>query len=559
MKKTINILLAVLILLGMASAYVLASDYTNPDRPAPETVVIDAPSGSKGPYTVLNDSFTDKNGEIITAVIYPLTKENEDAVMKAIRSHYTGESKTPLKLVHKDFVDAEKWSAVSEDDPFSDVLMDDSLCWAASTSNILWSSGWARDCINPLTHKNFSSEDDLFNYFCDNFANKGGEAEQGLEWFFNGTYISFGRSGSPWIESEKNMGFRTDLYAGALYDTVEMINNPSGLKVFEENAGKITAYEAGIGTLTDDVAYNSCHSVTVTGILYDPEYGDAAQRYKAIILADPDNDAYPVLDPDETSDDERIADRAKRPNSYTIYPLSLITDAAGNRCWEITGYSDTQYVLYSLNVLPGPEEGRAESAAETEGSCDAYKDPDFLIRENYLSNVFSEIIMDETYPVQDFKPGENIYYIFKLANRGLHFYDGERITVSVLLTVYKDGVIADNWTEDFSIANTGPNWYLQCIQINRTALSKGNYVVKAEVNPVTEGNRALSEAYCRNNYAEDLSFTVDGGTVIPVDPPVKPVKPQTKNMTFIWIIVVIALVFLIVFKIFGNKIAGDDE
>ena len=101
-------------------------------------------------------------------------------------------------VITGDVVDAEKqtnrlsWQSgtwlVNDTEDRPEFWGDASMCWAAAASNMLWSSGWARQAVNPLTGSAFASEDEVFTLFTHHFNDrKGGWSAHGIRWFFTGS------------------------------------------------------------------------------------------------------------------------------------------------------------------------------------------------------------------------------------------------------------------------------------------------------------------------------------------------------------------------------------
>lgn len=489
-----------------------------------KTVAIDAPSAGKRNLVVLDADFEAVDGSLLHAKIGSLTGENRAAVLTALKSFYDIGSETALKLVHEDFIDVEKWDAAPID-PFDEGLSDDALCWAASVSGLLWSSGWARDRKDPATGESFLSEDAFFTWLSGYFANTSGEAKSALDWFYDGTYLASGIGRNPWVSGDKNEGKYPEILAECLYENVHVIDDPDALFVMDRLSGdaKMPAFEASIGALEDGIAAESGHSVTALGLITNPSAREASEKYRAILLADPDNDASPTIPVEGSNDEERIADRSSRPNSYTIYPLRLITDGAGKKCWEIVGYGTeegTRTVLFDLLYLPAKTEAAIQNALETEGSCDVYKDPDYLISDGITAEEPSESYSSVGEPKDEFQYGEDIWFNFRLLNKGVSNYPDETKTdIPVRLRLERNGVEYSDEIRTISREMWGPIFFIESLRLNENIeLSEGKYTLTAEINPSIDGKR-LPESYYRNNRSITLTFTVEGGKEDPKPDP----------------------------------------
>ncbi|MGN0658467.1 MAG: hypothetical protein ACI4LA_02550, partial [Emergencia sp.] len=91
------------------------------------------------------------------------------------------------KTSNKISSDTGKW-VVNDGERAESEWGDSSQCWAASTADMLWSTGWAEAGMQENSELKFASEDDVFTYFCDYFMNRGGYQSGGIQWFFTGKF-----------------------------------------------------------------------------------------------------------------------------------------------------------------------------------------------------------------------------------------------------------------------------------------------------------------------------------------------------------------------------------
>lgn len=78
------------------------------------------------------------------------------------------------------------WLVTDTEERKQEMWGDTSMCWAATTANLLWGTGWAQKAVNPLTGEAFKSEDEVFAVFKRHFLNDGGWSDHGVRWFFTG-------------------------------------------------------------------------------------------------------------------------------------------------------------------------------------------------------------------------------------------------------------------------------------------------------------------------------------------------------------------------------------
>ena len=144
--------------------------------------------------------------------------------------------------------DADKTATNSEDD---------FLCWAATTSNVLAYTGWGF----PTT-ESFSSTDDIFTYFQDNWTDAGGNMYYGTEWWFSGVNSKQGISDWSQLDVAGGGGFYTsenkrDYYFYSGSDTSALTNIENLLT---------DGYGVGLS-----LAGPSSHAITAWGLEYDDE------------------------------------------------------------------------------------------------------------------------------------------------------------------------------------------------------------------------------------------------------------------------------------------------
>lgn len=540
MRKVIQFLAWILFLASLplaAAAEQYAADEPDAERPPFMTIELSDPAQCGGSYGALDHTFQASDGKTYRTIVGAVPECVQNAFLDTLASNFALSSSVPIKIVHNGFIDAEKWDC-EDGDPWSDELQDSALCWGATLSNILWSSGWAQRYTNPKTGSSFASEDELFTYVSDYFMNAGGEVTIGLDWFFDGVYLADGISGSPWIESDEDRAFAPELLAEKLYHKYDLIADPSQISILETYvSGDPVAFGASVGHLLNGIAEGSEHALTAVGIIMDPEEDSLSERYQAILLADSDNDAHPDAGADIVSDAERIEDRSRRPNSYTVYPLRLIEDRNGTACWEIVGYSTDPCLLYDIQRLAGPTEEVIRNAAETEGSCNAFSQPDLCIRNLIMTNEYSEDALHEDIPFTEFASGESVYASFRLQNKGYHEFEPEEThTVEIRFTLQKDACTVDRWSVEKTIPSVAPIWVKLSVKLPAESLKKGDYQLQVEVNPAKDGKRPLFESYCGNNRSDTVCFAIDGGgEASPVSPETEDPYPILLCVCAIWI------------------------
>lgn len=276
----------------------------------------------------------------LTITIRDLPKEKEQEILAEIEQNLanilaTGE----YHEIMNDFIDAEKYSTVLMD-------YDHLLCWAATASNMLWSSGYAQDVINPYTQAVFQSVDEVFDYFRNRVEDTTGSPDQALTLFFEGS------------DAYEKLPPYAPLRDRPKNDVEWSTNVPDYKFVWAENENLSTWLEKlvdnSIGLLIRAFDGNKMimsHSVTLVGTVTDENATEPEERYKGIILADSDNRAVnPFPNPTSTPptiNDERAEAAAEAVNSYTIFKLKMVVENNIKR-WTIENCYDMDVPVYIM-------------------------------------------------------------------------------------------------------------------------------------------------------------------------------------------------------------------
>ncbi|MBP5597197.1 MAG: hypothetical protein J6Y02_17575 [Pseudobutyrivibrio sp.] len=321
-----------------------------------------------------------------------------------------------------DVVDAEKYSLFVEG-------YDSLLCWAATTSNMLWIAGYAQNAINPLTGEPFKSEDEVFDYYRTCFTDSGGYEADGISYFINGEYNIQGIPDISQLKDDAPKGgfFPTLNFDNIVVDAVQ--DQESGIDVLEIYDILHDEYEgaAGLGIYFWNVPEEKAvggHAITLLAIEKD-ENGN----YLGIWVVDSD-DSTPFNDGliAETPG-ERAALAANAPNIRQYYTISY-EEVDGENVWVINGFtalSSYKTLILTLTYLRQynpdwfkPSEGASSSSISVE-AYDAIK----------------EMMIEEGWAV--FSPTDSVYdsandtgysvFVCRLANDLLNVYiDGNRLS-----------------------------------------------------------------------------------------------------------------------------------
>ncbi len=474
-------------------------------------------------YISLHRTFT-AAGREYELILTGLTEENAAGVLEALQA-LDPDAGDPLRLEDPGFVDAEKWDTYSE---IYDESRDSNQCWAAAVSNMLMISGWTGGHNDQRTGSPFDSEDEIFTFFNDRITNRGCDSIPALGWFFMGEFAPDWESSHPAMltgEEDPSDGIIKNFVVTVAAHEYDLIADTSGISELERldmASSDPAVFECSTGSLLDGCLLKSMHAMTAVGIITDPEAKSIGDRYKAIILADSDNDGFPdesVTDPDSVPADRQDADKKACPNTYTVYRLDLNRDAEGTEFWEVVGYGDEDTTaLYSIVSLPMASEDILSAFRETEGSCDVISDPD-LVPGLLFTTSDEESVQDPFYFDREesvktvFEAGEAINLNFFISNRGYRTFDDEyrgtsdltanwKVTDGTGFTVAEGSVICNE--ELYNSYDTG---YLVGLNNADGVVADwpaGRYTVFLSVNE----DHAIKEAYYLNNTPAEFTFEI---------------------------------------------------
>lgn len=174
------------------------------------------------------------------------------------------------KTTNKMSSDTGKW--VVNDGERADLEWGDSRqCWAASTSNMLWSTGWAEVGMQENSELKFAGEDDVFTYFCDYFLNRGGYQSGGIQWFFTGEFDEEMYTKKDSTGNITNYNPK-DFYESGSFDTYD--DNPIGIGEFVKRLSVLKDGGAVGINIDFNVIYYTAKSDENTIISYNNELGE---------------------------------------------------------------------------------------------------------------------------------------------------------------------------------------------------------------------------------------------------------------------------------------------
>lgn len=491
---------------------------------ASEAIEVQLNSGAnrEAGFLSVNETFATSAGPR-SLILYGLREGQEAPVLAALEKYWNPDSPVPLKLIDDAFPDAEKYVS----DELRDI--DSGLCWASSVSNMLWISGWAKGIVNPRSGEPFASEDDLFDYYFSKFTNDGLEyINSGIDWFFTGSFYELTYShAATLLEDGPGDGLRRDTVSALIQERINLIRDPRQIETLlhcDWSRAEPSVFEGSIGSLLEGELLDSEHAVTVLGVITDPSADSPEARYKAILLADSDDNAVPedAGSEDRPTDAFLLAARKARPNAIRVFPLRYAEDINHTPYWQVVGYgSDPSAVwaLFRLNRLRIYDPALPEMCRETEGTANVDTTVDLTLEKCFTTN--SEEPLRDLYGVEEkdvtvtvFDAGAPVRLNYFVANRTALTLDeetrqGKKLTVDWTVSREEDGAVIasgrsacdqDIWSRlevGFLVTLNEKNGKLESWPL-------GAYTVTLELNK----DRGIPEAYYRNNEPKTFRFEI---------------------------------------------------
>ena len=512
-----------------------------------EVINLESSAVRDGNFISVNKEFQTDTGKELTLFMTGLkaadgdNSGNVETFIRCLEENYhILEEGNSLKIIDDAFCDAEKWDLY--DDGFG---YDNGRCWAASISNMLWLSGWT-EYLDEAEEgaPEFSSEDEIFAVFEDRFTSKGADTDRGIDWFFMGEFFASGMGHTAnVIVPQAQDGYLKSFVSSQAQKQYDLIGDPSEIGVITkvgpvqpgEGSGQ-SVFECSIGRMVENEFLGSEHAVTLAGLIIDPHENDEAEKYKAVIIIDSDNDAIPdenelaqVRSADEESQQEvRKRLTQERPNSYTVYPIEYVVDVNGTAGWVLKDDGEDPSVEYpwaicNIDELPFPSDDLIESCRETQGSLDHMNDIDLTLDNMFLMSQDSGYTdpyygVDKEIIKTEFASGEPVRLNYFVADRscaGLNEYaPGKELILSWQVTKDSDGQVIASGShicqlpviEHIEGGSEKPNMItLNEKDGNIESWEPGAYTLTAEINK----DHLTPEAYYMNNLPKQLHFSIN--------------------------------------------------
>ena len=202
---------------------------------------------------------------------------------------------------------------------------DSQLCWAAATANILAYTNWGYStAVSGETPDEwlFSTEYEIYDYFIDNFTNKGGHLYYAFPWYTSGEYSIQGTSG--WSQVTGDGGY---LYPGISIPDVRPYLHYAAYQgtlisemvpYLEEGYGVVMAL--GWYNTVSPTKRSSGHLVSVWGYTYDESLDPADPNYYTGLIV-------------TNSDDNYTGTKTMAVEWNEEYGMYRLSDYSGGRGW----------------------------------------------------------------------------------------------------------------------------------------------------------------------------------------------------------------------------------
>lgn len=440
------------------------------------SVQVDTIKAETGVYSGKIDA-TDATNEL-TVVLRGLTEENKQKTFDEINSLIKNIMQNPtVTLTSDDFVDAEKYNV-------NNFTYDANHCWAATAANVLWTTGYAKNAINPQTGTYFASEDEVLAYFSEHFTDEAGSPDEGADWFLNGKYAYKGYEGAAQPKDDESGGlFHIDGLGNKIFMNYLLMDS-KGIK----NLDRLKSGGMGLllRWLVDGKLTAGAHWVTIVGAVIDEAASNIIDKYKAVIIANSDDSP---ANGDLPADYEtKLKAKSERPNQYVAYKLNY-DDVYG--AWYIEGMGSVPaYItyLFALKDYKIPQNNSNGILVQNpENPDELYLITPSGAEENQVmdSMMTKDISCFRALSMEQLEAEENINMLkeYMLKNATPYFS----------LT---DGIVSEN--EDFTSYIAAPETFVYSVAIDEAELPFDQYVLTSTVN-------GLCKIIIKNDYLKTLS------------------------------------------------------
>lgn len=482
------------------------------------------------------------------------------------------------------FIDAEKLATWENNAANAKVYCGDSeLCWAATTSNILYYTGWAQHA-EVFQNKDDLTEDDVMDLFYNNFNDGAGHVRFGLEWFFNGNfgpddtakYPHGSKTNDAWARRKAGStdgGYFPTCSPLYYYENymADVTDTPSKSKTGSDDAQSIetalTRLREGYGVGLSMAWYeidekmggytrNGGHAVTIWGCIVKKDAAEFDKdNYAALLIGDPDSDAVNDLNPIPANYTVGT-DRRTAPNKLCLMPLTSeggqFTGSTDNGpkavdSWWITASNVKTGVVEEFVILRPYEEDYFEDYGTF--NSDTAPDLDATAAKVYLLDGEDDIKFARSTDGQSLLDARKVFStesdlsvaLWSFSNNSEAAYEKGSVTYSVRLWKPDDAdfepLTFEGGSYAFGMDALGgllmPNGLVTGVEIAGVPipldeLGAGTYTAQVFI----DRQEGVDEAYYLNNFTPELTFTVTDD------------YPDLKNVSL---------------KIVGNELWDDSE
>lgn len=177
-------------------------------------------------------------------------------------------------------------------------------CWAKASANMLAYAGWGN--VNG-----FQDEDDIADYFKNNFTDVGGSTFFGNEWYISGHYQPKVNGWQGWAmpKAGSTGGGLFPNVAYSSYSGTEGIAAPVSITSALEKLKEGTAVGLSVDWTNNLGVRQGGHAVTVWGMVYDTAYLSRSNQYYVSLL---------MTDSDDSNNDSAPRSRPNRLQNHAI-------------------------------------------------------------------------------------------------------------------------------------------------------------------------------------------------------------------------------------------------
>lgn len=270
-------------------------------------------------------------------------------------------------------------------------------------------------------------------YFTDRFTNDLGAPAAAIRWLFDAAYEYQKTYGAAKMIDGVSAadGLLREICADVLLTWTPVGTDIEQIRILEGLQEKTIGVQ--IRALDEDGNVSaSAHYVTAVGVVIDTAAASVADQFKALIIADSDNNAIPTNA--KAQDEQKTQDKILRPNSYTAYAMDLVTGAGGLPYWVLKDYNVWGNAAISGLVSMGNYSAEAvETATEKDGTKDAAHDPDLRMSAASMTGG-SEEGQKTVYGTE-----ETVSASITLKNQGAASFKANTVTIRLTVKNVKTG------------------------------------------------------------------------------------------------------------------------